>query len=94
MITIPTFIFGALIALLYGAFFHLLVGGSLGILMVYLFASFLGFWLGNYFGNQLQISIITLGPLNLGLGLIGSTLICLVAWWLSKESQPVKENKE
>lgn len=92
--TIPTFIFGVLVASLFGALFHLVVGGSFILLLVYLITSSLGFWSGNFLGTQLKFSIFMLGPIDLGFSLLGSLVFCLFVYWLSSESQTTIDNNE
>ena len=64
--TLPTLIFGGLVATLYGAIFHLIRGGGLGKLLLYILLSWAGFFLGQYIGERTSWEFINVGALNLG----------------------------
>jgi hypothetical protein len=81
--TIPAFLFGGLMATLYGAAFHLWKGGNLGRLIQFLFFSWLGFWLGHFIGSRLHWTFGNLGPLCLGLATLGSIVFLLGGHFLS-----------
>ncbi len=80
--TLPTILIGLLIALLYGAVYHLIRGGSFWRLLLYLGLSVLGFTAGHIIGLWRGWVLIPLGSLNLGLSSIGSMLILLLGDWL------------
>ena len=82
--TIPTILLGLLIALFYGAFYHVIRGGSFWRLILYLGLSALGFALGHLIGLWRGWVLIPLGSLNLGLSTMGSVLILLIGDWLSR----------
>lgn len=82
--TIPTFLFALLIALFYGALYHLIRGGSLWRLFLYFGLSISGFVIGHLFGLWRGWMFIPLGSLNLGLSSMGSILILVVGDWLSR----------
>ncbi len=87
--TLPSFLFALLIALLYGALYHLLRNGGVGHLLMYLALSALGFGIGQLVGYWLGGDFIKLGPINLGLGSIGSLLVLVIGDWLSRiETKP------
>jgi len=81
--SIPTIIFGMIIASLYGAAFHFWRGGGLGKLFLYLLLGWAGFWVGDMLGRQLGWSFASLGPLHLGMATIGSGIFLMVGHWLS-----------
>lgn len=81
--TLPTILLGLLIALSYGAFYHLIRGGSFWRLLLYLGLSVLGFAAGHIVGLWREWRLFPLGPLNLGLSTIGSMVILLLGDWLS-----------
>lgn len=76
------FILGFLVATFYGAAFHLLVGGRLPAIPVYLGAAWIGFLLGHFMGDLLGIDILRLGVLQLLSASIGSWLLLLFSRWL------------
>lgn len=82
--TLPSFIFGFLIASLYGALYHLVRGGRLGKLILYLFLGWLGFVLGHLAGAYQGWILFPLGQLNLGMSTLGSFFFLLIGDWLSR----------
>ncbi|MGZ9166103.1 MAG: hypothetical protein ACXW4U_13095 [Anaerolineales bacterium] len=80
--TLPTILLGLLIALLYGAVYHLIRGGSFWRLLLYLGLSVLGFTAGHIVGLWRGWMLIPLGSLNLGLSSIGSMVILILGDWL------------
>ena len=83
----PIFYFGSLIALLIGAFIHLVAGGSLLRLIFSLVFALLGFWVGNYLGGRVGLSIVSFGAIDYGWS-PGRSITCLVfGYWLSGESK-------
>jgi len=82
--TLPTLLFALLIALLYGALYHLIRGGKFWRLFLYFVLSILGFVAGHLVGLWRGWFLIPLGALNLGLSSIGSILILILGDWLSR----------
>jgi hypothetical protein len=82
--TLPTLLFALLIALLYGALYHLLRDGGFWRLILYLVLSVLGFTAGHLVGLWRGWVFLPLGSLNLGMSTIGSILILLIGDWLSR----------
>jgi hypothetical protein len=82
--TIPTLLFALLIALLYGALFHLIRGGGIGRLFLYLGLGVLGFAMGQFFGAWRGWILMPLGSLDLGMASIGSILVLFIGDWLSR----------
>jgi len=82
--TLPALFLGLLIALSYGALYHLVRGGGFWRLMLYLSLSTLGFAGGHVLGLWRGWTLIPLGPLNLGLSTLGSVLVLLTGDWLSR----------
>ena len=80
--TLPTILLGLLIALLYGAVYHLIRGGSFWRLLLYLGLSVLGFTAGHILGLWRGWMLIPLGSLNLGLSSMGSIVILILGDWL------------
>lgn len=71
----PSFVFGFILATLYGAIFHLIVGGDARRLALFLLAGWLGFLLGHILGGLLEIHILDIGPVH--------TLTATVGAWLA-----------
>ena len=82
--TIPSFILGIIISSLYGAVYHLLRGGSLGRLFLYLIFSWTGFWVGQFLATRLEMTFINVGPLHLAAATIGSFTFLVIGDWFSK----------
>jgi len=82
--TIPTLLFALLIALLYGAVYHLIRGGGFWRLVLYLFLGVLGFAVGHLVGLWRGWVFIPLGSLNLGVSSIGSIVVLVIGDWLSR----------
>lgn len=82
--TFPTLLLALLIALLYGALYHLIRGGRFWRLFLYFVLSIVGFGIGHLVGLWRSWNFIPLGSLNLGLSSIGSILILILGDWLSR----------
>jgi hypothetical protein len=82
--TLPTLLFALLIALLYGALYHLIRGGGAWRLFLYFGLSVVGFVLGHLVGLWRGWTFIPLGSLNFGLSSVGSILVLILGDWLSR----------
>lgn len=86
MITIPGsasgLVLGFLLASVYGAVFHLIFGGSIRRIIVYLLAAWAGFFIGQFIGDFLNIEILKLGKIHLVAASIGAWAMLLAVWWL------------
>jgi len=82
--TLPTLLFGFLLSTLYGTAFHLWRGGGAGRFLLYLILSWVGFWLGNFIGDQVGFSFFKMGALNLGLATLTSFIFLAAGYWLSR----------
>ncbi len=74
MIIAPAFTFAIVLATLYGALTHLVIGGSLRTLSLVIIASWLGFGLGHGSGEVLQIEAFTIGSVNVFSGSLGAAV--------------------
>jgi hypothetical protein len=83
MVNLPALLIGLILATLYGAAFHLIRGGNLGKLALYIVLSWFGFWTGNFIANQLGWDFLTIGTLNIGLATIFSWIFLILGNWLS-----------
>ncbi len=75
-------ILGFVLALAFGALFHLFFNGSAERLLAYLLLSILGFWIGNLVGLWLNFTWFRLGSLYLLTASIGSWVMLLSGRWL------------
>lgn len=74
---------GALLSTLYGALFHLLRGGGLGRLILYLLLGWTGFWAGQFLAAHYQWDVASLGQLHVGVATISSLLFLVAGAWLT-----------
>jgi hypothetical protein len=86
--TLPAFLFGALLATLYGAGFHLLRGGGLGRLVLFMILSWMGFWTGQVLAGRFGWTIASLGPLHLFTATLFSLVFLGIGHWLTKMDNP------
>lgn len=82
--TLPTLLFALLVALLYGALYHLLRGGGFWRLALCLGLSVVGFVAGQLVGLWRGWIFFPLGSLNLGISTIGSIFALVLGDWLSR----------
>ena len=81
--TLPAIVFSIFMALMLGSLLHLWRGGSLMRLLLYLVLSLIGFFGGHFAANLLSIRFFRVGPINLGLGILGSLVLLGLGYWLS-----------
>ncbi len=82
--TLPALLFSLLIALLYGALYHLVRDGGFWRLILFFFLSVFGFALGYLIGLWRGWVWLPLGTINLGVCTIGSFLVLLLGDWLTR----------
>lgn len=82
--TLPSILFGVVIALLVGALYHFLRDGGGWRLLLYLGLSILGFAVGQLLGAWRGWNYFMFGSLNLGMGVAGSILFLVGGEWLSR----------
>jgi hypothetical protein len=92
--TIASFFFGTLIAIMLGCGFHFWRGGGLKWLILFNLFSFTGFWSGHIVAALLKWKFLNLGPINLGLGVIGTLIFLFAGYWLSMASVELKKQKK
>ena len=77
-------LFALLVALLYGALYHLVRDGGAWRLLFYFGLSISGFLAGHLIGMWRGWILIPLGSLNLGLSSLGSFLLLILGDWLGR----------
>jgi hypothetical protein len=77
-------LYGFLFATLMGALFHLWRDGGPGKLVLYLLASWAGFWLGHWAAKELDLHVLDIGELRLGPALLGSLVFLFLAHWFGQ----------
>ena len=90
--TIPTLFLGLILSTLYGALFHLWLGGNAGRLLLYLILSWIGFWLGQFIGDLLNITFDNFGQLHIVLASMSSLIFLGIGYWLSLAQGEKKAN--
>ena len=82
--TLPTLLFALLVALFYGAVYHLIRDGGFWRLFLYFGLSIMGFAIGHFIGWWRGWTFIALGSLNFGLSSLGSVVVLIIGDWLSR----------
>lgn len=78
----PSLLLGIVVSTLYGSGFHLLRGGNLGRLILYLILGWAGFWTGQALASAIGWVFLSLGPLHLGMATLVSFLFLSLGYWL------------
>jgi uncharacterized membrane protein YeaQ/YmgE (transglycosylase-associated protein family) len=81
----PPVVLGFILATLYGAAFHLIVGGNTRRMALYILAGWLGFGLGQVFGTLLGVRVLSIGPINTFSATLGAWLALVVTRILTDE---------
>lgn len=76
-------VLGFLLASAYGAVFHLVYGGSLRRILLYLAAAWVGFLAGQLAGDFLNFELLKVGKIHLLSASIGAWALLLAARWLA-----------
>ncbi len=79
----PTFTFGFILATLFGAVFHLIVGGDVRRLALFLLAGWLGFSMGQALGAMLGINIFPIGQMRVVAASLGAIVALIAAHMLT-----------
>ena len=82
--TLPAVLLGILVATLYGVLFHLVRDRPMRRLLLYLALAWVGFGLGHLVGAWRGWIFLGVGPLNLGMGTLGSLALLGLGDWLSR----------
>ncbi len=78
----PIITFGFIVSTLFGAAFHLLVGGDARRLALFLLAGWLGFALGHVLGVSLDVEVLMVGELRMLTASIGAVFALFAAYIL------------
>jgi hypothetical protein len=81
--TLPSLLLGAVVSSLFGAVFHLLRGGGLGRLLLYMILSWVGFWAGHALASHFNWNFDRLGGLHIGTACVFSIIFLVGGYWLS-----------
>jgi len=80
---ITSYIFGCILALLFGALFHLWRGGGLGKLLLFLTLSLVGFFLGHLVFEHYKVAFMNVGGVQMAGGIVGSLIFLFLGNWFS-----------
>ena len=75
-------IFGFLISTTYGSGFHVVLGGPARHITLYMVAAWLGFMLGHFIGDYLNITLLQLGVIHLFTASLGSWIALIASYGL------------
>lgn len=78
-------VLGFLLATAYGAGFHLILGGPARRILLYLGAAWIGFILGHFLGDLLNMELFKLGAVHLFSASLGAWIALIASWWLSRQ---------
>lgn len=80
--TAAALILGFLLATAYGAGFHLILGGPARRILLYILAAWVGFAVGHFTGDFLNMALFKLGVLHLFSASLGAWVALIASWWL------------
>jgi hypothetical protein len=78
-------VLGFLLATAYGAGFHIILGGPARRILLYLGAAWIGFILGHFLGDFLNIELFKLGAVHLLSASLGAWIALIASWWLGRQ---------
>ena len=81
--TFPAIVFSFFLASIFGSLMHIWRNGGLFRLVLYLVLSRIGFFAGHIIAQVLSIHFLDLGPIHLGMGILGSLALLGLGYWLS-----------
>ena len=81
----PTTIFGFILATLFGAAFHIFVGGDARRLALFLLAGWVGFGLGHLVGVIFSINVFNIGTLHIATAVLGAVMALVSAHVLTTD---------
>lgn len=90
----PALLFSLLLATLYAALFHLIVGRRVRDLWFFWLAAVVGFSAGQLVGMRLRLVPWTIGEVRIVEGTMIAVLFLFLARWLRQEKVAPSQNKE
>ncbi|MDD2523023.1 MAG: hypothetical protein PHW11_09445 [Anaerolineaceae bacterium] len=91
---ISSYLFGFILATLLGALFHLWRDGGILRLVLYLVLSWVGFLIGHLASGTLGFTFMSVGPVNLAGGIIGSVTFLFLGNWITQVQPELVARKE
>lgn len=83
----PITIFSLIVATLFGASFHVVIGGDVRRLALFLLAGWIGFVLGHVLGSIVGLSFLAIGALNTFSAALGSLIALVFTLLLTRRTQ-------
>lgn len=80
-------ILGFLLATVYGAAFHFIMGGPAKRIILYILAAWVGFAVGHFVGDFINLEFLKLGVLHLFSASLGAWIALLASWWLAAQNK-------
>lgn len=90
---VPAAVFGLLIASAAGLLYHLIRGGPLSRLALYLASAWIAFAAGHFVGGWMDLSLLRVGALNLFPALLATLLALLLADGLAPPTASASERQ-
>lgn len=87
----PALTLGFIIATLMGTAFHLVVGGDARRLALFLLSGWIGFGLGQVFGQMFEVTFLRIGQLYFLSAVLGGVTALLVAFILTGRAKRKRE---
>ncbi len=81
----PTVTFGFILATLYGAAFHLIFGGDVRRLALFLLAGWFGFLVGHILGVAFEINLFNVGILRIVSATLGAVVALMMTHLLTSQ---------
>lgn len=81
----PILVFAFVIATMYGLAFHVVLGGDVRRMVLFIVTSWLGFLLGQYLGGYLDIALLRIGVVHLLPASAGAIALLIFANMLTSE---------
>lgn len=82
--TLPSILLGMILSSICGAVYHLVRGGGMSRLFLYLVLAGLGFWIGHFLDGYFGLRFFPIGPLNAGSALVVCVLFLIMGDWLGR----------
>jgi len=79
--TASALVLGFLLSSAYGSGFHLILGGPARRVLLYMGSAWIGFALGHFLGDILNIELLKLGALHLFSASLGAWIALIASWW-------------
>lgn len=91
---ISSYLFGFILATLLGALFHLWRDGGILRLLLYLVLAWIGFSIGHWASGSVGFNFMSVGPVNLGGGIIGSVVFLFLGHWIGQMESDLSSRNE